>query len=410
MSFFVTIFSKTLTDMKYSRINFFDFGPYNMERVARRGVKKFSWPNVVTENEIENFSAHLYDERTKVIIQSTLCMPFTVYVIPATEAYKWVDYVMENEQLSQIYNCVYLLYGHDFIYAGKSVNGDRILGHVNDEAKSGFEYQMLFVPNNENPSTRTNWTSDFMAYLESLMIERIKDSQYCKNEISGKSKEKNQRDLNLNEDKESFAENVVDLIFDVFADITYANYLLPENLSNRYTCEEADNTPQSTEDNKMITFWDDVIQLVKRTKPDNEFAKLQPRKYQWNGVNMNSIISCASIGCNVTKSSCRVELVGWGNKNSSQTNLDVFDHLHAHKDEIEKEMECSLNWDRNEEKFTTRISISKSLRYQNADNGTLRDIADFFSEYFHKFMTIMPKYADGLEPEEIEAYDEDPNF
>lgn len=173
--------------MAYQRINYYDFAPYSIERVAGRGVKKVTWDNIVAQHEVDSFGTHLMDERKKVLIQTTTSMPFNVYIVPASEVHLWNDYIRNQQSLRQIFNCVYLLWGHDFICAGKSVNSDPILGLVADETNDVFDYQMLFVPNNENPSTMMNWTSDFMAYLESLLIDRIKEGNpYCKDAISGK--------------------------------------------------------------------------------------------------------------------------------------------------------------------------------------------------------------------------------
>lgn len=215
---------------------------------------------------------------------------------------------------------------------------------------------------------------------------------------------KSQRDLSLTEEKESFAENVVDLILEAFADLSYSEHLLPQS-KNIYKGDCDDASQNVSDDNDNFAFWDTIIRIAKTDTPDSKFCKLVPSKHQWNGINMNNVIKCASIGCNVTQSNCRVELVGWGDKNCAKTNFEVFDNFLTHKSEIEQEMGCPLKWDRNEDKFTTRISVSRSLSYKNADNGMVRDIADFFSEYFHKFVTILPKYC--IEDQEEEWYDVD---
>ena len=381
--------------MAYSVIDYSDFAPYTVERVAGHGIKKITWNKIVSQREIDSFLPHLNDERTKVILQTQTCMPFDVYIIPANEARSWVDYIKTQKSLQQIFNCVYLLWGHDFIYAGKSVNGDRILGHIADETKSGFEYQVLFAPNNENPSTMTNWTSDFMSYLEAALIDRINDNGnnvFCRNAIAGKTLLKSQRDLNLNADKESFAANVIDLIIEAFIDISYGNYLVPEN-KTALPKPDSDVVSEEGNDEDMLNFWKEIIRI---SNPDSVFCKkVKPQKSNVVYLNLNSekLISNSSINCVVTKSTCRVELVGWGDRNSAEENLKNYDILRQHKDEIESEFGCQLQWDRKEGKYTTNISISRSLRYTDASNGTVRDIADFFSEYFDKFYSIMPKYC-----------------
>lgn len=228
--------------MAYSRINYKEFSSYKMKRIEGSSIKKVVWDKIVSQEKIENFIPHLTDERTEILIQKTTNMPFDVYIIPAIEVWKWGEYVRKQNRLKQIFNCVYLLWGHDFIYVGKSTNGDRILGHINDDAESDFDFQMLFVPNNDNPHTMTNWTSDFMSYIEALMIDRLMENNtFCKNKIAGKEITKSQRDLNLNADKEEFADNIVDLIFDVFNDLTYCSYLIPEHKSIDYDSANADS-------------------------------------------------------------------------------------------------------------------------------------------------------------------------
>lgn len=191
--------------MAYMAINYGEFTPYKVERVAGSGVKKFTWDKIASRDT---------------------CMPFDVYIVPAEEAWAWGDYVRSH--LQELFNCVYLLWGHDFIYAGKSIDGDRILGHIEYDDTSDYDYQMLFVPNSENPATMTNWTSDFMAYLESELIDRIStNNPYCHNVIVERNVEKCKRDLNQNADKKNRATNIIDLIVEVFKDISYCGYLFP---------------------------------------------------------------------------------------------------------------------------------------------------------------------------------------
>lgn len=382
--------------MSYFRINYSEFAPYKMERVAGDGIKKIVWDKIVTEEEVENLTPYMTDERTRILIQKTTCMPFDVYIVPATQAWKWGEYVRKQSRLSMIHNCVYLLFGHDFIYAGKSVNGDRILGHIADESKSAFDFQMLFIPNNDNPYTMQNWTSDFMSFLESLMIKRIKeDNPFCQNKIAGKDITKSQRDLNLNADKEDFATNIVDLIFDAFIDLTYCSYLVPERKTTEYV-EDTERDTLDGDDNGdigMMNFWKDILRL---SDQESAFRKLvKPRRGNSVYLNMNSAgrISNSYLYCVVTQSTCRVMLAGWGDARSAKANERNFDCLYQHKKEIEDEFGCQLKWDRKDGKYTTSISLSKSLSYNNQSNGTLRDLADFFSEYFDKFYDILPKYC-----------------
>lgn len=379
--------------MAYSRINYKDFAPYKMERVAGHGIKKIVWDKIVSQEEIENFSSHLTDERTKVFIQKTTSMPFDVYIVPATESWAWCDYIRKQSGLKQIFNCVYLLWGHDFIYAGKSVNGDRILGHIADETKSDFDFQMLFVPNNDNPYTMTNWTSDFMSYLESVVIGKIMtNNPFCQNRIAGKDITKSQRDLNLNADKEDFADNVAELIFETFNDLTYCSYLVPEWKSADYAEHDDGKAPENG-DEGMLKFWNDILGL---SDPGGFFRKLvKPQKgnYVYRNLNADKLIANSTIGCVANQSTCRVEFTGWGDVNSADINLLNFDTLRQHKEEIEQEFGCQLKWERMEDKYTTRISLSKSLSYTDQSNGSLRDIADFFSVYFDKFYNILPKYC-----------------
>lgn len=379
--------------MAYSKINYKTFSPYKIERIDGSGIKKIVWDKIVSQEEIENFIPHLTDERTKILIQKTTSMPFDVYIVPAEEVWRWGEFVKKQSTLKQIFNCVYLLWGHDFIYAGKSVNGDRILGHIADETKADFDFQMLFVPNNENPYTMTNWTSDFMSYIETLMIGRLMENNaFCKNKIAGKNITKSQRDLNLNADKEEFADNIVELIFDAFLDITYCSYLVPKRL-RQISPEQEGYQSLDAEDEGMLKFWDEIIRLS--SKSNSRFSKLKPQKWNYLNCNLNAekLIANSTISCVLNQSTCRVEFTGWGGINSADINLQNFDLLRQHKEEIESELGCQLKWERKDDKYTTRISVSKSLNYKDQSNGSLRDIADFFSEYFDKFYSILPKYC-----------------
>lgn len=202
--------------MAYTAINFGEFAPYKVERVAGSGIKKITWDKIASQD---------------------VSMPFDVYIVPAEEGWGWGDYVRSQKHLQELFNSVYLLWGHDVIYAGKSVDGDRILGHIADEVEFDFDFQMLFVPNIDYPDIMTNWTSDFMAYIEALMIGKLKEnSAFCKNKIAEENITKKQRDFNLNAEEVEFADNIVELIFDAFLDVTYCSYLVPKPLHKHMVC------------------------------------------------------------------------------------------------------------------------------------------------------------------------------
>ena len=209
--------------MAYTAINFGEFAPYKVERVARSGIKKITWDKIASQD---------------------VSMPFDVYIVPAEEGWGWGDYVRSQKHLQELFNCVYLLWGHDFIYAGKSIDGDRILGHIDYDDTSDFDYQMLFVPNSDNPATKAYRTSDFMAYLESELIDRIKtNNPYCQNVIVERNVEKSKRDMNQNADKKDFATNIIDLMVEVFKDISYCGYLLPGEKKT----QPLDNDPEEVD-------------------------------------------------------------------------------------------------------------------------------------------------------------------
>ena len=44
--------------MSYSRINYSDFKPFRIEKIAGRGVKKISWDKIVSQKEIDSFVPH----------------------------------------------------------------------------------------------------------------------------------------------------------------------------------------------------------------------------------------------------------------------------------------------------------------------------------------------------------------
>ena len=54
--------------MAYTAINFGEFAPYKVERVAGSGIKKITWDKIASQD-------------TK--------MPFDVYIVPAKEAWAW---------------------------------------------------------------------------------------------------------------------------------------------------------------------------------------------------------------------------------------------------------------------------------------------------------------------------------
>ena len=380
--------------MIYKRISYADFAPYRISKIKGSEIKIIEWERQKKEICIDELGPFLHDENTTIKVISEIVMPFDVYIIPRDNVAQWTTFL--NNSNTKISNSVYILFGHDFIYAGKAINGSRILDHEKDPEKINFEYQMLFVPNYSNSNSNYYWVSAFMDYLESILIDRLSISKYCKNKASGKSAEKNARDLNLqDENKSLFAENIIDLMLLAFVDITCHRYLLPQDFLNSeydssYKEGDVDSTNMKPENVSTFTsFWERFLSQTHKEFID-VFGNKSVPPYNYLGKSIASDIPGTSLGCCLTKNNCRVEICGWGSKDFKENNNDVFDCLYANKDAIEFELGCSLMWDRQDDKYSTRICISKSLQYNNPKD--FEQICAFFDEFAPKLKRTLSKY------------------
>jgi len=199
-------------------MKYFDFTPYNVSKpVTDTNIKMFQWNSVITQLAIGI-------EWNKTEYNVIDYIPFNAYLINRCDSSAWLKYAKDNG----IVNTVYILYGRDYIYVGKAENADRIRDHVKNSDKDAFDYQLIFCANKNSASLRIyNWDKLLMESIESILINVLRESLYCDNQISGLTSEKLTSHLD-SKDKETFVHTISDMMIEAFKDITTFDYLLPE--------------------------------------------------------------------------------------------------------------------------------------------------------------------------------------
>lgn len=94
---------------------------------------------------------------------------------------------------------------------------------------------------------------------------------------------------------------------------------------------------------------------------------ITPNKYSWIGLSSG----VRGIGFNyvVTKQSSGAEVYIDRGKGMNQENLQIFDHLHAKKDQIEADFEDSLSWEKLEGKRACRIRANVPGGYHDSEEA-----------------------------------------
>ncbi len=152
-------------------------------------------------------------------------LPFDMYYIPRSFSNKFA-----TSYKNKVGNAVYILSGNGKRYCGKAMNGDRIKNHNKDKEKGDWQYQLLFVPNNNHTGAQKYWNISFMDLLETKLIEGFKeyfdlDSEDLMNKVNGITKEKAMKNLNFYEDYEDFANIVVEYIIKAYVNFSKDNFL-----------------------------------------------------------------------------------------------------------------------------------------------------------------------------------------
>lgn len=133
-------------------------------------------------------------------------------------------------------------------------------------------------------------------------------------------------------------------------------------------------------------FWKELLQKAKQR--NKLHAALSPGQYSWLGAGAGK--SGMSYNYGVRKHDCQVELYIDRGADSEKENVQIFEELFKHKEEIEKAFGDQLNWERLENRRACRIS-------KKIDIGGYRD-EDRYPVIHEALISAMSKLENALRP------------
>ena len=138
--------------------------------------------------------------------------------------------------------------------------------------------------------------------------------------------------------------------------------------------------------------------------PDAErHSRITPGKYSWIGL-----LRVSGIGFNfaVTQESTGAEVYIDRGKGMNHENLQIFDQLHAKKDQIETDFGGSLSWERLEGKRACRIRAAVSGGYRNPEEDW-QAIHDQLTNAMNRLVSAIRPHLMSLKIEDmVEELDE----
>lgn len=135
-------------------------------------------------------------------------------------------------------------------------------------------------------------------------------------------------------------------------------------------------------------YWTYALEFIKEAHRDgNTFSNVNPSKENW--INGFFGVSGFNISCVANFDSARVDL--YLGKSKKEENKKAFDMLVAHKDEIEKTLGVSLNWNRGDDIKSSKVFYQ--LRGVSIENETdWLQMARFHAEWSKKFYDVIVPY------------------
>lgn len=135
-------------------------------------------------------------------------------------------------------------------------------------------------------------------------------------------------------------------------------------------------------------YWTYAIPVIQKAHgKEGAFSNVSPSRENW--INGFFGVGGFSFCCVANYAEARVELV-FG-RSSKQENKDAYDRLYAHKDEIETKLGGSLQWNRNDDIKSSKVSMS--LYNVSIDNETdWLQMANFHAEWSKKFYDVIVPY------------------
>jgi len=132
----------------------------------------------------------------------------------------------------------------------------------------------------------------------------------------------------------------------------------------------------------QLDFWNEFNTYMNERNPG--FKARKPRPQHWYDMAIGSSQANISLTVSFTKNFIRIELYIPDNK-------ELYAKLVNEKDEIEKELNLSLNWNELPKAKASSIAISKNVS-QVKRKETWEELFAWYGDLVNKFTDIFPKY------------------
>jgi uncharacterized protein with ParB-like and HNH nuclease domain len=236
---------------------------------------------------------------------------------------------------------------------------ERVLRILHTEDKSILS-QLAYAP--EDADLASYFSNDMLSLRSSLEIE---DGLYAERGTSTSMKISVLRRL-----FKLYGEDAADLVF----------YLKEEGVDAVRTDEAARHTLRRK-------YWEHALPVIQTVHEGGAFSNVNPTKDNWIAGFFG--VYGASLVCVANYDEARVELQFYNS--DSVRNKELFDKVYLHKAEIENTLRAKLEWDRGDEKKSSKVFVSlKNISVSNESDWP--NMARFHAEWTRKFYDVIVPY------------------
>ena len=144
---------------------------------------------------------------------------------------------------------------------------------------------------------------------------------------------------------------------------------------------------------ERLRFWQGLLpRALGRTKLH---ANISPAESAWVGTSAG--LSGLALNYSTQRHAGRVELYIYAGKESMERNKQAFDHLHARREQIERDFGGSLTWERLDGKLSARISHATTGGYRDPEEQWPK-AQDQMIDAMIRFEAALRPHLDSLEP------------
>jgi len=145
---------------------------------------------------------------------------------------------------------------------------------------------------------------------------------------------------------------------------------------------------KSTKDNLYNRYWELALDRIHKNH-DKCFSKVKST----NGTQKNGYfgINHFSLACLINQKSAIVGVYLSKPEKEKVTNKAAFDYLFTHKDEIENDLGATVNWHRNSNEVSSKVTIIlDNVSIENKDDW--EKMSRFHADWIRKFYDVIVPY------------------